>query len=168
MNIPESRISLLQQVPFFGGIREDIIAFILQSSRTIRVQMGRRFVKEGDSARAMYILEEGRVAVVKRSKDKDYLLGKLDPGDCFGEMSLMDCMPRSASVYALEDSSAIEILPSTLHQISSSDLEQFTLIEMNMGREVCRRLRAADEKIFEQSVLAEVENDMLIVPDEDK
>jgi CRP-like cAMP-binding protein len=116
----------------------------------------------------MYILEEGRVAILKKSEGKDYLLGKLNPGDCFGEMSLMDCMPRSASVFALEDSSAIEILPSTLHQIASKDLEQFTLIEMNMGREVCRRLRVADERIFEQSILAEVEDDQLVIPNKDK
>lgn len=44
----------------------------------------------------------------------------------------------------------------TLRKVFALDLEQFTIIQMNMGREVCRRLRAMDDLIFEQNVTAEV------------
>lgn len=158
MTTPHSKIKLLQNIAFFGGIRDDIISLILESSSEAEVTEGDRFFEEGDSAKAMYILEDGCVAVLKGWKGKDYLLRKLNSGDCFGEMALMDCMPRSASVVALEDCKAIEIPPSTLHLVFNHDLEQFTMIEMNMGREVCRRLRAIDKLMFEQNVTAEIKD----------
>ncbi len=57
-------------------------------------------------------------------------------------------MPRSACVIAITDCSAIELTPQALAELFERDAEQFALIQMNIGREVCRRLRAADERLF--------------------
>jgi hypothetical protein len=51
-------------------------------------------------------------------------------------------------VRAEEDCSAIEITPADLMRLAETDMEQFALIQMNIGREVCRRLRATDELLF--------------------
>ncbi|MDF1811469.1 MAG: cyclic nucleotide-binding domain-containing protein, partial [Verrucomicrobiales bacterium] len=100
----------------------------------------------------------GQVAVLKEWEDKEFLLRKLKVGDCFGEMALMDFLPRSAAVVAVEDSKAIQIKPPTMREVFAADIEQFTMIEMNMGREVCRRLRASDKLIFERNVEAEIKD----------
>jgi CRP/FNR family transcriptional regulator, cyclic AMP receptor protein len=68
----------------------------------------------------------------------------LNQGDCFGEMSLIDFSPRSASVRAVEDCTALQISATCISQVYEKDLEQFAMIEMNMGREVSRRLRESD------------------------
>ena len=60
----------------------------------------------------------------------------------------MDLCPRSASVRAIEDCTAIRISAANLHQVYAQDLKQFALIQMNMGREVCRRLRDSDNRLF--------------------
>jgi CRP-like cAMP-binding protein len=60
----------------------------------------------------------------------------------------MDHCPRSASVRAVEDCAAIHISAANLHQVYAQDLKQFALMQMNMGREVCRRLREADDMLF--------------------
>jgi CRP-like cAMP-binding protein len=96
----------------------------------------------------MYVLESGRAAVVKEWQGRELLLRELGPGDCFGEMALIDLSPRSASVQALEDCSAFEIFAASLHQLYQRDLEQFALIQMNMARELSRRLRATDERLL--------------------
>jgi len=145
-----SRIKLLQGQAFFGGITDEIVALILESSPEIKVPRGGYFFREGDSASSMYVLESGQVAVIKESHGTQYLLRKLKPCDCFGEMALMDFMPRSASVFAIEDCTAIEITLGTLRRIFAINPEQFTMIEMNMGREVCRRLRTIDHLIIEK------------------
>jgi CRP-like cAMP-binding protein len=59
-------------------------------------------------------------------------------------MSLIDFSPRSASVRAVEDCTALQISAACISQIYEKDLEQFAMIEMNMGREVSRRLRESD------------------------
>ena len=78
------------------------------------------------------------------------LLRHLEFGDCFGEMALMDLVPRSASVRAVEHCVAIELATAHLHGLYKHDAEQFALIQMNIGREVCRRLRITDDLLFRE------------------
>ena len=72
----------------------------------------------------------------------------MNAGDCFGEMALIDLSPRSASARAVAPSVALQITPPILHEIYQHNLEQFTLLQMNMGREVSRRLRIIDQLLF--------------------
>src|SRR4029453_4855365 len=81
-------------------------------------------------------------------RGQEHLLSILKEGDCFGEMAIMDLGPRSASVRAVEDCTAIQLSSTDLYQLCTLDLKQFSLIQMNMGREVCRRLREADNRLF--------------------
>jgi CRP/FNR family cyclic AMP-dependent transcriptional regulator len=90
----------------------------------------------------------GKAAVLKAWRGQDYLLQILRAGDCFGEMAVMDHGPRSASVRAVEDCIAIRISAANLYEVYGLDPKQFALIQMNMGREVCRRLREADNRLF--------------------
>jgi len=64
-------------------------------------------------------------------------------------MSLIDLFPRSTSVRAQKPCTAIEISSDALYEIYKRDLEQFALIQMNIAREISRRLRGADERLFE-------------------
>ncbi len=143
-----TRIDLLQRMPIFGGIRDDVLRLLLEQARVIRVDADDYFFREGDAAQGMFVLEEGLAAVLKGWRGREIMIHELQRGDCFGEMALMDLMPRSASVKALEECRVIELRPEHLLHLFERDTEQFALIQMNMGREVCRRLRAADERLF--------------------
>ena len=102
----------------------------------------------------MFVLESGRVSVMKEWRGRQLLRHEFGPGDCFGEMALMDLLPRSASVQALEDCVAIELRHEHLYRLFKHDAEQFALIQMNMGREVSRRLRDTDELLFRAEMAA--------------
>lgn len=143
-----TRIQLLQRMPIFGGLREDSLEFLLRQAGTMEVRGGEYFFRENDQANSMFVLEVGRVAVTKNWHGKECLIRNLGIGDCFGEMALMDLFPRSASVRALEKCVAIELSPGNLYRLFEHDAAQFALIQMNMGREVCRRLRQSDEQLF--------------------
>ena len=106
------------------------------------------FFRENDQADSMFVLEAGIAAVLKSWGGREYLLRTLKEGDCFGEMAIMDLFPRSASVRAVEDCTAIRLSAANLYQVYAHDLEQFALIQMNMGREVCRRLRETDNRLL--------------------
>ena len=140
-----TRIDLLQRMPIFGAIREDVLRVLLGHAHAVEVQSGEFFFREHEQARSMFVLEAGRASVIKRWRDRDFVLHGLGAGDCFGEMALMDLLPRSASVRADEACRAIELAAADLLHLFEHDAEQFTLIQMNIGREVCRRLRASDE-----------------------
>jgi CRP-like cAMP-binding protein len=146
--MPATRIELLQGMPIFGAIREDALQYLLEQTRSVSVRAQEFFFREGDQASGMFVLETGRVTVIKEWRGQQLLLHDLGPGDCFGEMALMDLLPRSASVQAVDDCTAIELTPEHLYRLLERDAEQFALIQMNMGREVSRRLRATDELLF--------------------
>ena len=144
-----TRIELLQRMPVFGAIREDMLQVLLEHARAVVVQAGEYFFRENDQASSMFVLEAGRASVIKGWQGRDFVvLHGLGAGDCFGEMALMDLLPRSASVRADEDCRAIEFTSADLLRLFERDAEQFALIQMNIGREVCRRLRATDELLF--------------------
>jgi len=143
-----SRIALLQQMPLFGGICEDALRLLLGVSRDVRVKAGGYFFREGEPGESMFVLESGSVEVRKKAAQGSLVLSRLGPGDCFGEMALIDLSPRSASVQALGDCSGFEMFAASLHQLYERDLEQFALIQMNMARELSRRLRAMDERLL--------------------
>ena len=143
-----TRIELLQRMPVFGAIGDDALRFLLERARTIVVRAGEFFFREEDEAGSMFVLEAGRAAVLKNWRGREFPVHSLGAGDCFGEMAMMDLCPRSASVRADLDCHAIELAATDLLRLFERDAEQFALIQMNIGREVCRRLRATDEMLF--------------------
>ena len=142
------RMELLQQMPVFGGIDEGVLRFLLEPVPSITVAAGRFFFRERDPADCMYVLESGTVAVVKDWAGREMLLRHLGPGDCFGEMALLDLFPRSASVRAVDECRAMALTPAHLYRLFEHDAAQFALIQMNIGREMSRRLRQSDEELF--------------------
>lgn len=144
----EARIELLQGMPLFGGAHADILRYLLTFCPVVSITKNDFFFREHEEGDSMFVLELGQAAVLKSWRGNDYPLQTLKVGDCFGEMAIMDHCPRSASVRAAEDCSAIRISSADLHQIYARDLKQFALIQMNMGREVCRRLRDANSRLF--------------------
>jgi CRP-like cAMP-binding protein len=135
-------------MPVFGAIREESLVTLLGRARCATVRAGAYFFRENDQADSMFVLEAGRASVVRSWQGREIVLHRLVAGDCFGEMALMDLLPRSAAVRADEDCQSIEIGPDDLFHLFEQDVEQFALIPMNIGREVCRRLRATDELLF--------------------
>lgn len=137
-------------MPIFGAIRDDALEFLLGITHRVEVHPGSYFFREGDTAGSMYVLEAGRVAIFRSWQGIDHLVRHFEAGDCFGEMALMDLYPRSASVFAIAHCVAIEITPAHLHQLYHRDAEMFAMIQMNIGREVCRRLRITDDMLFRE------------------
>jgi CRP/FNR family cyclic AMP-dependent transcriptional regulator len=144
----ESRIELLQTMPVFGGINESILAFLLKKATTVFIPKDDFFFQEGEAGDSMFVLEEGEVAVIKHWQRHNYVLRQLQRGDAFGEMALIDMFPRSAGVKASTHARAIELTNSLLYELYARDLKQFTMIQMNVAREISRRLRYADDLLF--------------------
>lgn len=144
----EPDYNLLRTMPIFGGLNDNTLQLILGHSENQQVAAGTYLFYEGDGAESMYVLEQGSVVIERRWKQSLVELGKLTAGDCIGEMALIDLLPRSASARAEVDCSVIEITLKALHELYKQELEQYAIIMMNMGREVSRRLRRADDRLL--------------------
>ena len=139
-------------MPVFGGLDADSIGLLLERAREVSVPTGEHFFREGDNGQSAFVLEHGRVAIVKSRDGENCFVRHLETGDIFGEVALMDFFPRSASVVATEDCRALELGAGDLLELANKDLEHFSLVYMNIARELARRLRTADDLLFQARI----------------
>lgn len=151
------RIEALQRTAMFGALDDAAVALLLGRARSRRVAAGDAFFEQGEPGRSTFLLEQGRAAVVKHWEGSEHLLRHLVAGDCFGEVALLDFGPRSATVRAETDCEAIELGAADLRALAREAPEQFALVYMNLGRELGRRLRDADERLFRSRVASRSE-----------
>ena len=142
-------LNTLRTIPIFGGLSDSALTLLLEHAETIEVASGEYLFREGDPPTSVYILRSGQVEILKASQSGEASLGRLDDGACIGEMALIDFQSRSGSVVALAHCEFVEIPTIALRQLMQTDLQHYTMIMMNMGREVSRRLRLADQRILE-------------------
>ena len=113
----QTRIQALQRMPIFGGIREDMLELLVSAAKMTAVPGGQYFFRENDKADAMFVLEAGEVSILKSRNERQHEIGRLEPGDCFGEMALIDLLPRNASMLAVQDCTAITLSMASVHRL---------------------------------------------------
>jgi len=94
----------LSQVPLFHSLSEEAMKGLLANIRKIRFKKGEALFKKGMEGDSLFIIKRGKVKIVIGSEDgEEIILAIFSVGDFFGEMSLLDGMPRSADAVAIED-----------------------------------------------------------------
>jgi CRP-like cAMP-binding protein len=112
-----------------------------------RFSAGQPIFEEGEVGTEMYVIQSGTVEVIKRSRrGEDKLLATLEKGDFFGEMSILEDVPRTASARAKSDVELVRINQSTFDEMLRHNAE----IAVRMLRKLSRRLRETT-KLLEQS-----------------
>jgi CRP-like cAMP-binding protein len=136
-------VASLRSIPILSSVSDEALDSIASLLIERRFPKHKRIVGEGESGDYMYIIVQGRVKVTKLSGDgREKILEFLDIGDFFGEMSLLDEAPRSASVEALSE---VRIL--ALGRVDFlAFLSRSPDLAMSVIRELTRRLRQVDEQ----------------------
>jgi len=129
----------LARVPIFANCTPTEIEAIVAVAQESGFQAEQIIVTQGTPGQAFYLILSGRVEIIRDGQS----LGAFGPGDFFGEMSLLDQAPRSATIRALE--------PTLCLMLSSWDfkalLEQHPSIAVKLLEILSRRLRVADERL---------------------
>ncbi|HEX9944345.1 MAG TPA: cyclic nucleotide-binding domain-containing protein [Thermoanaerobaculia bacterium] len=110
---------------------------------TRELKAGEYVFREGELGTEMYIINEGKVEILNQVGDEEQLLAVLEKGDFFGEMSVLEDLPRAASARALTDVRLLQINGSTFDQLLQGNPE----IAVRMMRKLSRRLRETDEML---------------------
>jgi uncharacterized membrane protein len=96
--------SLLDQIPFFAMFDEGERATLAQLMETAHVPKGKELFHRGDAGDSLYAVRSGAVEVfVENHEGQRLRLHRVGPGELFGEISLLDGGPRTASALMLED-----------------------------------------------------------------
>jgi CRP/FNR family cyclic AMP-dependent transcriptional regulator len=141
---PIENKAFLRRVPLFSGLTEPQLEALAVGSARRSYPKGRTIVTEGESTQTMYILLAGRAKVQRSdSEGKEVILAVIASGEFFGEMSLIDEAPRSASVITIDPCEFMAITADAFRAL----LMQSPDLSMGVMRGLVRRLREADRKI---------------------
>jgi CRP/FNR family transcriptional regulator, cyclic AMP receptor protein len=140
----EENKAFLRRVPLFTGLTESQLEILASGTVRRNYPKGRTIVAEGEPSQSLYILLSGRAKVQRSDTEgKEVILAVLMSGEFFGEMSLIDDAPRSASVITLESCDFLAINKENFKAM----LTQNSDLGMAVMRGLVRRLREADKKI---------------------
>lgn len=145
--LPRPAPSDLSRVPLFGGLPEDALRAFADQADVQEVMAGQEIFREGEPARQLYVVVSGALHSLKQGAAGDVEVWRIGPGDVFGEMSFIDMQPRSATVRATTDALLWGWAYSEFHARYAKELKVYTLLVMNIARELSRRLRRADDRI---------------------
>ncbi|MBC9879744.1 cyclic nucleotide-binding domain-containing protein [Bradyrhizobium sp. INPA01-394B] len=140
--------AFLLATPFFGGLSDASLDLLISMLVECYFDTGATVVAEGEPGRSMFIVKSGRLAVSKRANAGSVIpLSALEPGDFFGEMTLIEMQNRSATVVAESPTVLYELTAQKLYACYKADIRAYVIILQNINRELCRRLRRADERV---------------------
>ncbi|MEM9539043.1 MAG: cyclic nucleotide-binding domain-containing protein [Cyanobacteria bacterium P01_E01_bin.42] len=145
------RLLFIRRVSIFQELRDEFLVKLASAMDELSFPANHTIFEQGEEGRSLYIVVSGRVRVHVGARD----LVKLEQGAFFGEMSLFDAEPRSASVTTLETCDCL-----TLNQLQLIDaIEETPEIAVNITRSLSSRIRELNSKINTyQKQLEELKN----------
>ena len=142
--------AFLLATPFFGGLTDASLDLLVSMLAERSFDAGATVVAEGEQGRSLFIVHSGRLAVSQHPDSERVIsVTVLEPGDFFGEMTLIEMQNRSATVVAESPTVLYELTARQLYTYYKSDIHAYVLVMQNINRELCRRLRRADKRIAE-------------------
>ncbi len=102
--------AVIRKAPLFSGLDSSAADSLRTSMNLVKLRKGQSLFKEGDDGDHLYVVSSGKVKLGTKSVDgRENLLMILGPGDMFGELSLFDSGPRTATATAVTDSKLLAL-----------------------------------------------------------
>ncbi|MDX2231636.1 MAG: Crp/Fnr family transcriptional regulator [Leptolyngbyaceae cyanobacterium bins.349] len=133
------RLLFIREVPIFKELRDEFLVRLASVMDELAFPTSHTIFTKGQEGRSLYIVVSGKVKV----HIDDHALVELEQGACFGEMSLFDAEPRSASVTTLAPSECLVLTQQQLYEA----IEETPGIAVNIIRLLSRRIRELNEKM---------------------
>lgn len=150
MPVPDlfDRLLLLKQSPIFSMVSTDDLRQVAKSLEERVFFAGDRIFEIDDQGDHLYLLVSGKIGIcIDPAHSCRNFIATLGPGDCFGEMNLLDDMPRSATAHVIEDATVLALDKSRLRGLILSYPE----ISIGMLRSLSLRLREANRRLPAQT-----------------
>lgn len=133
-----------------GEFSHDELTDLVLTGSTVTLHRNDVVFSEEEPASALYIVLEGRIGIAThRFDDREAILALMEPGDVFGEMSLLDGLPRAATARALEASVCIAVPYEPVRALFREHPGALAAVV----RMLAARLRVADEQIADAAFL---------------
>ena len=146
--------AFLIATPFFGGLSDASLELLVSMLVERHFDAGATVVAEGEPGRSMFIVHSGNLVVSKLwDSGRRMRVASLGSGDFFGEMTLIEMQNRSTTVVTESPTVLYELTARNLYTCYKVDIHAYVMVMQNINRELCRRLRRADNRIAELQML---------------
>ena len=144
--------SVIRSAPLFSALNDEEAASLRASMTQVKVSKGHTLFKEGDEGDRLYVVLEGKLKLGTTSIDgRENLLSILGPGEMFGELSLFDPEPRTATATAVTDAKLLALA----HDQVIGLVTRHPQASLELLRRLAQRLRKSNE-ILADLVFADV------------
>jgi len=115
---------MVRKIKFFANINMGLLEMILERINLYQYAKGEKVCRQGDEGDSFYVVSQGKLKVsVREGFIFSKTLAHLSPGDCFGEMALINRAARNATVTCEEDTKLFVLLTDTFDQMLKENPE---------------------------------------------
>lgn len=144
-------LNVFSDQQLFFALSEEQLQMLADVAEVKVYSAGDIVFREGDMGDSIVIIVSGKVDLIKKKKDgSEAVLTTFSKGAFFGEMTLINVEPRSATIRAAEDTVVLFLKNTALGEIFQTDRELFIVLLMNITRILSKRLRQANERLMER------------------
>ena len=141
-------IDLMKSLPAFEGLSVNELLTVERTQHQRKYATGEVVFNEDMPGAGMYIIKEGEISIIKRIDEKNEVeLAVVKESSFFGELALIDEMPRSATAKVLKDTVLFAFCKPDLENIMERNPRLASKIVMNIARLICKRLVQANENL---------------------
>lgn len=140
----EKEVSYLKQVHIFNGLSNEEIDALAAVVKRRTFRAGEVIFHQDDPGQVLYVIKEGKVKICRSSPDgQEIALVVFSKGECFGELALLDNLPRSADAITLEKVECYSLQRSDFHRAIMKNPQ----IAIRVMEVLCERLRNTDQQV---------------------
>lgn len=148
----EDVLPILNKISILAGFSDKQLYSIFRLLEKVSYKAGEIIFEQGQEPSHIYIIQTGKIKLFVTKDRTPFELIEFEQGHCFGEASVIGIMPHAATAVAVEDTELIVLSRTTLLAIYKTDLEIFSILILNIAREVCRRLHASSETLLHYKI----------------
>ncbi len=145
----ETIIPIIKEISLFGAIDGEGLDWIISRAEHKTYNTEEIVFHEGDASTAIYILISGKVKVIQNADEHPLEMIELGRGASLGEASLIGIQPHGATAVVTESADLLIITKSMLSLLHKENCELFSILTLNMARELARRVRKLSSYIRE-------------------
>ncbi|MFH1784308.1 MAG: cyclic nucleotide-binding domain-containing protein [bacterium] len=147
------KVRFLSGISIFKKLNMRLLGKLINITYSKTYQKGETIFNEGDIGKAIFIVERGNVEITKKVSEKEEgILVILGPGDFFGEMALLEELPRSATARAIEESEIYIIYKVNFDALIDKHPQVGLQIVRNLASILSKRLRKTSEQVTAQII----------------
>jgi CRP/FNR family cyclic AMP-dependent transcriptional regulator len=141
----ENVLPILNKITIFAGLSDPQLYKLFKLLSKVSYNANETVFEQGDEPGHIYIVKKGKVKLVIWEEQTPLELIVFQEGHCFGEASVIGIQRHRGTVIATTDTEFVVLSRKALMSICDSDKELFSVLILNIAREVCRRLYASDD-----------------------